>query len=372
MKVVVAPDSFKGSLSAVRAAEIMREAVLAVHPAARVISVPLADGGEGSLEIARHLLGGELRCSEVPGPDGTLRSVPWLLSGDGTLAFVESAQAVGMHLVPAGRRDPLRLSSAGLGMLLGEVFRSGATQVICALGGSAVNDCGLGMAQALGYAHVPLRAEESLSSYLQLVERVIVPGTVPPAGVECVVLHDVVNPLTGPEGATAVYGPQKGLRADDVASLDSGIARYAAVVRRDVRDVDDSSPGCGAAGGLGFALQAFCRASAIHGAQWFIAKSGLADALAGADLLITGEGQCDSQTAFGKAAFAAAGAARRFNVPVYACAGRIRGEAESLRTLLGFTGLFASAPEGMSVDEALGRAEELLFENVRRTLISAR
>lgn len=355
MNILVAPDSFKGSMSAVRAAGIIAAAIARIDPAARCLMLPQADGGEGTIDAIYAALGGRLHLHMVPDPMGRPIQARWLQLSDGS-ALVESAACIGLPLLREEERDPDRLRSDGLGMLLRHLHDRGYTTIYCGLGGSATNDAGLGLAEALGM-HLTFRRGElhTVRASLMAVESIA-----PVACEDChtIALADVRNPLRGPSGATAVYGPQKGIRKSEIEEWDRAVAHFAAVACRDVRAVDIDAPGMGAAGGLGFALACFMGAELRSGAAFVRAHSGFDNALPHADLVITGEGRIDAQSAQGKVLSGICGAAREHAVPVVAFAGRI--EEDVNIDALGLARAIAIAPADMPAAQSIRDAEALL------------
>lgn len=322
MRIIVAPDSYKGSLSAKRAAEIMARAVTDVF-AAIPIEMPVADGGEGTLEAI--LAGGKGRYleAEVTSPLGKRIPAQWGMLEDGT-AVIEMAQASGLTLAP--EKDPMRASSYGTGELMAAALAAGAKRILMGIGGSATNDGGIGMLQALGFGFFgadgkPVSPD---GAGLCALARISADDALP-ALRDCTfrVACDVTNPLCGPNGCSAVFGPQKGADSAMIAALDGALARYAAQMRTVFPDVDPDLPGSGAAGGMGFALRAALRAELTPGAELVLDAIRMNDALRGADVLVTGEGRLDAQTAMGKAPFAAACRAQALGVPVIALSGCI-------------------------------------------------
>jgi glycerate kinase len=334
MRVVLAPDKFKGSLSAPDAARAMARGVAAACPGAELDLVPMADGGEGTVEALVDATGGTFHEVHVRGPLGSSVRARFGLLGDGTTAVLEMAAASGLVLVPAEARDPRRATTYGTGEMLCAALDLGALTVILGIGGSATNDGGAGLAQALGARLLGASGDELEpgGAALARLDRIDPSGLDPRlTGTTLRVACDVANPLCGPSGASAVYGPQKGANPEDVAELDAALARFARIVRRDLgRDVADL-PGAGAAGGLGAGLVAFTGGMLTPGVELVIEAVGLRRRLEGATLCLTGEGALDSSSTFGKTAVGVARLARRLGVPCLALAGMIgEGAAEVL------------------------------------------
>jgi glycerate 2-kinase len=324
LKVVIAPNAFTGTLTAPQAAAAIALGVREVFPDAEVVEVPVADGGDGTVEAlvsARH---GEYRSVEVEGPLGDPVRATYGLVDGGRAAVVELAAASGLTLVSVQALDPRRASTYGFGQLLEAVRKAGVASVIAGIGGSATNDGGAGMAQALGYRLLDgqgrdlARGGAALARLASIDPSGFAPGwRSTPITVAC----DVTNPLTGPDGASHVYGPQKGADAQAVVELDQALARLAFVIERDLGLRVAGVPGAGAAGGAGAGMMAFLGAELVPGAPLIVHAAGLDAALTGADLVITGEGRVDSQTASGKAPGEVARRALAAGVPVLLLAG---------------------------------------------------
>ncbi|WP_261793361.1 glycerate kinase, partial [Pseudomonas aeruginosa] len=325
MKIVIAPDSFKESLSAPDVAEAIARGWRRVFPQAEVLLRPLADGGEGTVDAVLAATAGERRECRVEGPRGepTLAHWGWL---DDATAVIEMASASGLHLVPRDRRDATRSSSRGTGELIRAALDAGARKIILGLGGSATNDAGAGLLGALGVRFLAADGEELAPGGAALAGlHSLDLGGLDPRLVDVAVevAADVDNPLCGPRGASAVFGPQKGASAEQVAQLDAALAHFAKVVAATLGEDFSRVPGVGAAGGLGFAARAFLRARFRPGIELVAELAGLADALVGADLVLTGEGRLDAQSLHGKTPVGVARIARQAGVPVVALAGSL-------------------------------------------------
>jgi len=304
MRIVVAPNSFKGSLSASQAAAAIAQGVRQALPDAEVVEIPVADGGEGTVEALVSARKGTYREVNVEGPLGDPVRAGYGLIDEGRTAVVELASASGLTLIPSERRDPRRASTYGFGQLLEAARRQGLASIIAGIGGSATNDGAAGMAQALGYRLLDAGGRDLPrgGAALARLDRIDRSGFDPGwRSVSVMVACDVTNPLTGPHGASYVYGPQKGADPDAVRELDQALSHFAGVIEHDLgRQVADI-PGAGAAGGAGAGLVAFLDARLVRGAPLVVDASGFDQALRGAGLVITGEGRVDGQTAFGKA-----------------------------------------------------------------------
>lgn len=362
MRLVIAPDKFKGSLSAPEAAEAMARGAAAVDPGATIDRVPMADGGEGTVTALVAATAGRTRQATVSGPLGEPVKAVFGLLGDGSTAVLEMAAASGLSLVPMARRDPARSSTRGTGELIRHAISQGATRIILGIGGSATNDGGAGLGQALGFRLLDSDGEELAPGGGDLcrLDRIEAPDVSPIAGgVEILVACDVTNPLCGPRGASAVYGPQKGATPEMVEKLDRNLSRFADVVARDLSvDIRDI-PGAGAAGGLGGGLVAFAGGRLERGVDLVIEAVRLRDRLQGADLCLTGEGALDAQSAFGKTAVGVSSLARSMGIPAIALAGTI-GEGAEAVLHEGISAYLSICPGPISIDEAIRRGGELL------------
>jgi len=357
MKIVIAPDSFKESLSAPEVAQAIARGWLAVYPDAEIVLCPMADGGEGTVDAVLAATGGERREQVVQGPLATPVTAHWGWLGDGT-AVIEMAAASGLHHVPSGQRDPQVTSSYGTGELIIAALDAGATRIILGLGGSATNDGGSGLLRSLGVRFLDaggneLRPGGAALAALQRVDLSALDKRLHNVQVE--VAADVDNPLCGPKGASAVFGPQKGASAQQVEELDAALARLAEVVGEALGEDFSTFPGVGAAGGLGFAAKAFLGARFRPGIELVAELSGLADAVRGADLVITGEGRLDAQSLHGKTPVGVARVAREQGVPVIALAGSL-GEGYQQVREAGIEACFSLAPGPITLEQACANA----------------
>jgi glycerate 2-kinase len=369
MRIVIAPNAFKGSLSALEAATAIAEGVRVAAPDAELVLVPIADGGDGTVDALVAATKGERRTLLVRGPLGDPVDAEYGLIDGGSTAVIEMAKAAGLALVPKEKRDPRITTTSGVGELLQHAYDAGARHVIVGIGGSATNDGGAGMAQALGYHLLDERGLEVPPGGLALkrVARIHVGGVHANwKQAEVEVACDVTNPLTGPRGASAVYGPQKGATSEMVAELDAALHHFAEIIRRDLGVDVEQLPGAGAAGGLGAGLVAFLGARLRPGAEMVMEALHLDERLTGAQLVITGEGRIDSQTArFGKGPAAVARQAKNAGIPVVAIGGSVTDETE-LRLL--FDGLEATVVEPGSLEEAIAQARPLLVRAATRLM----
>lgn len=365
MKVLIAPDKFKGSLSAAEAADAIGRGVRrSLGEAADIDLCPVADGGEGTVEALVAATGGVVRTAEVTGPLGEPVEAEWGMLGDGRTAVIEMAQAAGLWRVPEPKRDPTVTTTFGVGELMRAAMDAGAEKIIVGIGGSATTDGGTGMAQALG-VHFEGGAEPMTGKALIDLEAVDLSTRDPRLEqVDILVASDVTNPLTGPNGAAAVYGPQKGATAEQVGQLDAGLEHLASLVE----DVDPAAPGMGAAGGLGFGLVALVGAKMARGVELVLEAVGFDRRVAGADWVLTGEGLLDGQSLSGKTCIGVAEAAARAGVPTVALVGAA-GE-EAARTLEhGLHSYHTLVSDAVSSDEAMQQAAPLLEDLAARVII---
>ncbi|MBK5417800.1 glycerate kinase [Pseudomonas sp. TH31] len=364
MKIVIAPDSFKDSLSAQGVADAIALGLVEVWPDAQLVKCPMADGGEGTVESILAACAGELRRATVRGPLGAAVEAAWGWLQHNYTAIIEMAEASGLQRVPPGQRDACISSTFGTGELIRAALDAGAQRVILAIGGSATNDGGAGAMQALGVklldAHGQILAPGGLA--LAQLARIDLSAIDPRLNtVRFDIAADVNNPLCGPHGASAIFGPQKGASPQQVQQLDQALGHFADLCAQaldnDVRD----EPGSGAAGGLGFAAKAFLGAQFQAGVEVVAELVGLADAINGADLVITGEGRFDAQTLRGKTPFGVARIARQQGVPVIVIAGTL-GEGYQALYEHGIDAAFALASGPMTLEQACAEAPRLLRE----------
>ncbi len=356
MKIAVAPNAFRGSLSAIQAAEAisagLRRSALA---SPEIVLMPLADGGDGTLDVLLHGLGGERVCYTVTGPLGSpVQAAMGLLTG-GDTAVIEIAQASGVELIPRPQRNPLIATTYGTGELIRIALERGCRRILIGIGGSATVDGAAGCVQALGArllddsgADIP-RGGSGLSR----LASIDVSGLSPLLkSAEIIVLHDVTNPLIGPDGAARVFGPQKGATPAIVETLEANLSHFAAIIRRDLGIDITTMPGGGSAGGLGAGLPAFLGARLAPGGPTIIELLGYERQFAGVDLVITGEGKLDTQTSGGKAVKSIAQSARRAGIPVIALAGRLDADSAALNEM-GIHAAWSIIPEPCTLHEAL-------------------
>ena len=365
MKIVIAPDSFKESLTALEVAEAIEAGLKKVLPDAEYVKVPMADGGEGTVQSLVDATEGRLISAEVCAPLGNKVKAEFGLSGDGRTAIIEMAAASGLHLVPPEARNPLRTTSYGTGELILAALAEGVEKIIVGIGGSATNDGGAGMLQALGALlldaqHQPIGAGGGCLQDLAAIDLSGLDKRL--AGVEIVVACDVDNPMCGEKGASAVFGPQKGATPEMVQALDSGLLHFAAIAARDL-GLDIQSPaGAGAAGGMGGGVLLLPDARLQAGVQIVMEAVKLAEKVQDADLVITGEGRMDAQSVHGKTPIGVAHTAKAFGKPVIAIVGCLREDYEVVYA----QGIDAVFP----IIRQLGSLEEIL-QHGRDNLVSA-
>jgi glycerate kinase len=326
MRILIAPQSLKGSLTAAEAGLAIAQGVQAVYPKAEIEIVPIADGGEGTVQALVDATNGKIIQQTVTGPLGKPVPAFFGLMGDGSTAAIEMASCAGLPLVPPDQRDPRITTTYGVGELILAALDHGSRHFIIGIGGSATNDGGAGMAQALGTALLSRQGTQIARGGAALATLAhISTSTMDPRLQECTleVACDVTNPLCGPTGASAVYGPQKGATPEMVEELDSALAHYAQIIEQDLGMSVREIPGAGAAGGLGAGLIAFLHATLRPGAQIVFEAIHLEERIRTANLVITAEGQIDAQTAYGKSVGSVAEIAKRYGLPVLALAGSL-------------------------------------------------
>jgi glycerate kinase len=377
-RILIAPDKFKGSLTSsevCRAIETgLRRAAdtstLVIAPSTEIISLPLADGGDGLLDIIAYYTGGVMHLETVKDPLGRAIKSGWLLSKDGRTAFVEMAKASGLDLLNPAEYDCLHTTTFGTGELIGAAIRSGAREIVIGIGGSATNDGGMGMAAALGYRFLDCEGKElsPVGASLIKVARIhrFLPAGIWP-GIRFRVAVDVKNPLIGPQGATRIYAPQKGADPLTVELLEVGMRNFSAVLKTDLgMDLADVE-GAGAAGGLGAGCMAFLHAAPVRGVDLAFEYADAVRQIQAADIVITGEGKIDRQTLQGKLVAAIAQLGRQYGRRVFAVCGKLELSAEELRGMgveaaFSIIGGIARAGEKDPESYAMQNAAELLDE----------
>jgi len=371
MKIVIAPDSFKESLSAKQVAQSIAKGIDKVIPKAEIVQIPVSDGGEGLLDALIEPLGGKIISVEVKDP--LLRNIhaAFGILEDKNTGIIEMATASGLELLTESEKNPLITSTFGTGQLIKEALDRGCSKIIIGLGGSATNDGGIGMIKALGGKFLNKKGEEigdggsaldklysiDLSNFDRRIARS-----------EIIAACDVSNPLTGIKGASLIYGAQKGGNPKQLEQLDRNLSHYASIIRSSTGVDIDTPAGAGAAGGLGAALLGFFDAKLISGIDLIIDSLELERHVKDADLVITGEGKIDDQSLHGKTVLGVAAIAKKYNVPVIAIAGKVGDGIDEIYDL-GVTSIFSITDQPMPLEEALEQADNLIrscIENIMR------
>lgn len=370
MKIVLAPDSYKGSLTATEACRAMEEGIRRVLPDAEIVRVPMADGGEGTVQSLVDAMNGRICSATVHNPLGELIEAKYGILQDEATAVIEVAEASGLYRIPASRRNPLVASTYGTGELIRDALDQGCRRFIVCLGGSATNDGGAGMIRALGARLLDRDGRELPlgGGSLDRLHRLDLSGF--DARIEESVFTaacDVDNPLCGPRGASAVFGPQKGADPDMVAALDRNLYRFSEVIERQLHRPVRDLAGAGAAGGLGAAVVAFLNGTLQRGVRLVIEASRLEEKLLGADLVLTGEGQSDDQTEMGKTPFGVAQAAEKAGIPVILLSGALGRGVESMYRH-GVVSAFSIVNGPMALEEAMRGAYGLLADCAERVV----
>ncbi len=370
MKIVIAPDSFKENLTSLEVASEIETGLKRVWPDALYVKVPMADGGEGTVQSLVDATGGEIVKCEVSGPLGDKVLASYGLLGDKRTAVIEMAEASGLPLVPKEKRDPLRATTYGTGELIADAIKRGVDEIILGIGGSATNDAGAGLAQALGvrflnFGGAPIRdliAGGDLDDVQAVDMSSVNPGL---KRVRISVACDVTNPLYGEKGASRIYGPQKGATPEMVERLDKNLTHFARVIKRSIGADVAERPGAGAGGGIGAGLMAFTNATLKRGVELVVAATRLEEHMQGADLAVTGEGRVDFQTAFGKTPAGVAAAAHKHGVPVVAIGGGLADDAGGVFAH-GIDGLESATPNAMPLELAIQKSRQYLQDAAER------
>ncbi|MGD6961037.1 glycerate kinase [Fictibacillus phosphorivorans] len=375
MKIVIAPDSFKESMTAAEVCRAVETGFKSTFPHAQYVHVPVGDGGEGTVTSVVDATGGEMVEVQATGPLGEKVDAFYGVTGDGKTAVIEMAAASGLHLVPREKRNPCVTTTRGTGELILDALNRGVERIVLGLGGSATNDGGAGMASALGVKFLNVNGEELSAGGEALRELLTIDVSGLDARLQSVkvdVACDVTNPLTGPHGASAVFGPQKGATPDMVGVLDESLKRYAEVVERNLGVAVDELPGAGAAGGLGAGVVAFLDGKLQSGIDLVLDVIHFEDRVRDADLVIVGEGRIDSQTIHGKAPVGVAKRAKTVmdGVPVVAIAGSIGPDYEAVYDH-GIDAVFSVVNSVVTLEEALLHGAtnvEKTAENIARVI----
>ncbi len=367
MKVTVAIDSMKGSLSSLEGGQAVAVGVKRVYPDAEVCVRPLADGGEGTVEALTCGMGGEIQHVQVTGPLGTPVDCAYGIIDESKTAIIEMSGAAGITHVPDELRNPLNTTTYGVGEVILDAIHKGCRRFIVGIGGSATNDGGIGMLKALGYGFLDAEGRpvslygKGLADIARITDEDVIPELS-----QCTfkVACDVTNPLCGEQGCSAIYGPQKGATPEIIREMDGWLARYAAIAKEKYPDTDAAYPGTGAAGGLGFAFLTFTNATLESGIKIVLEETRLEDYVKDADIVITGEGRLDGQTVMGKAPIGVAKTARKFGKPVLGFAGCVTRDAVACNAE-GIDAFFPILQGVVSLEEAMEP------ENARANLAAA-
>ncbi len=370
MKIVIAPDSFKGNLTAKEVADAIEVGIRRVFPSAEIVKVPMADGGEGTVQALVDATSGEIVNVEVTDPLGNRIDAVFGILGnqDPKVAVIEMASASGLPLVPLDKRNPMITTTYGTGELILKALDLGCKRLIIGIGGSATVDGGAGVAQALGIRLLDKDGNDIPrgGGGLKYLDRIDISGIDQRIqDTEVIVACDVDNPLVGPRGASAVFGPQKGATPEMVELLDKFLDRYADIIKRDLGIDVKYAPGAGAAGGLGAGLMAFFNAQLRSGIEIVISVSGLEKSLENADIVITGEGKIDRQTIYGKTPIGVAKSAKKYGLPVIAFAGNIDSDSKVVYEN-GIDGLVSIIGYPMTLETAMERSKEFLADSAER------
>jgi len=369
MRILIAPDSFKGSNSSLSVAEAIEEGIYRVFPDAEVEKIPIGDGGEGTVEAMVAASEGEIVTVAATGPLGNKVEAHYGLLDPGT-AVIEMAAASGLVLVPVDKKDVKAATTYGTGELILHALDQGVEEIILAIGGSATNDGGTGMAAALGYKFLDKDGKVlppgggALGSLAKIDTENVDPRV---AKTTFRVACDVNNPLTGPHGASAVYGPQKGAAPEDVKLLDAALGNLASVVESQMGVKADLEPGAGAAGGLGYGLMVFCGATLEAGIDLVLDAVNFEERLEGIDLVITGEGKLDGQTAYGKVPVGVSRRAKKQGIPVLAIAGDVDDDIEAVYDN-GIESVMSTVKRAMTLEEAMRDGRKFLVDASERAM----
>ncbi len=367
-KIEVAPQGFKGSLNALQVAQAIARGIKRVLPDTETVLLPMADGGEGTVRVLVEATHGRIMATKVTGPLGDRFTAEWGILDDGNTAVIEMAAASGITLVPREKLDPSIATTRGTGELIKAALDATCRRFIIGIGGSATNDGGAGMAQALGArlldeARCELPVGGAALAKLRHIDVTGLDRRL--ADCQFMVACDVTNPLCGERGASRVYGPQKGATEQMCLQLDEALSNYAAVIKHDLGNDVMNVPGAGAAGGLGAGLVAFLRASLVSGIELVSETVKLADHMRGAVLVVTGEGRIDSQTLYGKAVAGIAAKARNLQIPVIAIVGESVGDSQEFHRR-GIDAVLSITHGPISLQEAMANADRLIADTAEQ------
>ena len=368
MKIVLAIDSFKGSLTSTEAGKAVEESILQIHPDWQTDIIPIADGGEGMLTVMLNAAQGKRQTLWAHNPCMELTQTEYGISADGTTAFIEMATISGLPLIREEQRNPMKTTSYGTGELIRDALEKGCTRFIIGIGGSATNDAGTGMLQALGFRFLNEKGEplgqggEILSEIKSIDTSEICPLL---KNAHFTVACDVKNPFYGPEGAANVFARQKGADDTMIAVLDKGMRSFAQVIQKETGKDIAHIPGSGAAGGMGGGMMAFLQAELKSGADLLLEISRFKERATGANLIITGEGRIDKQSLMGKIPGKILEKGKELGIPVVALAGCVENKAWLEKA--GFTGIYAVTPKDMPLEEAMKK--EVAIQNIKECVI---
>lgn len=361
MKILLAPDKFRGSLTAPEVCEAMSEGILKAVPNAEISAIPMADGGEGTAAILTFNAGGQMHTVSVSDPLGRKINAEFGLSADKQSAYLEMATASGLRLLQSHERNPLLTTTLGTGELIQAAVDKGAKQLVLGIGGSATTDGGIGMAAALGWHFLDKNGQNlyPIGENLSQIQKIVPPLTFP--SIDLQVACDVTAPLYGPSGAAYVYAPQKGADTEMVVKLDEGLRHLDAIIQRDFGVNLANVEGTGAAGGLGFGLLFFLKATLKEGVKIVMEQTGFEEKLSGVDLIFTGEGKMDEQTLQGKLIAGIAQAAQQKRIPVIAICGTLLVSPEEVQRIgLSYATSILNRP--MDLNEAIAYAHQGVSE----------
>lgn len=364
MKFLLAPNAMKGALSARKIAAILMKTIQRMHPDAEIFSLPIADGGNGTLDCLMDAMGGTVYEKEVTGPlpDMTVRARYGITRKK--TAVIESAEAAGLHLLTPSAETIAYATTRGVGELLIEAKKQGCGKIVIGLGGSATNDGGAGMMRALGFEFHDQHGEQLRDGSIALLHLHAIRNSPQPFDLPVTILSDVQNPLLGPHGATAVFARQKGAADDQLPYLESALKNFSEVISKDLHRSHAETPGSGAAGGLAFGLLSSCTAEIVSGIDYVLDAIRFDEALESCDCVITTEGMLDAQTLSGKGIAGIAQRASKFRKPVHAFTGRIHGDRAALSAALGLASLTQISPDDLSTQQAMRDASWLLADAV--------
>ncbi len=371
-KIVIAPDSFKENLTSLEVASCLEQGIMRVLPKAKCVKVPMADGGEGTVQSMVDAAKGEFIKKRVKGPSGKLVTAHYGWLAKQNTAVIEMAEASGLPLVQGRDKNPLKTTTYGTGQLMVDALNRGAKKIIIGIGGSATNDGGSGMAQALGVKFLNGQGREikelGSGGMLAKISKIDMSQLHPRISkTKIIVACDVENPLYGKKGASHVFGPQKGATPKMVQTLDENLKQFATLIKRDLKKNVGRMPGAGAAGGLGAGLLAFANAKLQSGVDIVLDATQLSKYIKGADLVITGEGRVDFQTAFGKTPAGVAKAAKKHNVPVIAIGGALSDDARNVFDH-GIDGIESAAAKDMTLEAAIKNSKTDLANAAERVI----